>query len=493
MRSTRRVSLRRQLNTFDTTSLVVGSAIGADIFVIPSLIAALIGPVSILIWLGGAFIAIAIALCFAYCATILPRVGGSYAYARKVAGPFPGFMVGWALLLAEWFTLAVYPVAFTQYFETLTPNLTPPEVVLLKIAFTVVIILTNIYGVRAASRFNDALTIAKLAPLLLLICLGIAFTALRPTLALSHFEPFVKGSFSNAGQVLVLVIWAYAGFELSSLPADEIQNPRKTLPKALLIGMLIVAAFYIITNFVVIALVDQTRLSASTAPLSLAAATGLSFSPTLSIIGGLVLTFGALASILGVDESGTIGTSRLAFAMSIDGLLPRFFSRLHPSSKTPYVSIIVLCSTALIASITNSLSALINASVFLLSFAYLATCVSAYYLEKSGSSKDHKSQGSMLVILLGIVFSVLLMTQVNVEQVLISLLLFGIGVPVYFLFAPKKEIAALKQEFLSQDAILERAYHLGGVYLANVVRHVKLRVYRKKHIQDAWEVHEVRP
>ena len=490
MKSTRKVSLRRQLNTFDTTSLVVGSAIGADIFVIPSLIAALIGPVSILIWLIGAIIAIVIALCFAYCATILPRVGGSYAYARKVAGPFPGFMVGWALLLAEWFTLAVYPVAFTQYFQALVPNLTPLQVLILKAAFTVTIILTNLYGVKAASRFNDALTVAKLGPLFLLICLGIAFIGLRPNLAFSHFVPFIRGSFSSAGQVLVLVIWAYAGFELSSLPADEIENPRKTLPKALLLGMLIVAAFYIITNFVVIATVDQTTLSASAAPLSLAASTALRFSPTLSIIGGLILTFGALVSILGVDESGTIGTSRLAFAMSIDGMLPRAFSRLDSASKTPYVSIIVLCGTALIASITNSLSALINASVFLLSFAYLATSISAYFLEKKSAKSKAKSQLDKLVILFGIAFSVLLMTQVNTEQVLTSIALFGIGVPVYVLFAPKKEVTALKKDFLSRDAVLERAYHQGGIYLANVVRHVKWRVYRAKHIQNAWKVHE---
>ena len=493
MKTTSKVSLRRQLNTFDTTSLVVGSAIGADIFVIPSLIAALIGPVSILIWLVGAIIAIVIALCFAYCATVLPRVGGSYAYARKVAGPFPGFMVGWALLLAEWFTLAVYPVAFTQYFQTVVPNLTAPQVLFLKTLFTVTIILTNIYGVKAAGRFNDTLTIAKLGPLLFLICLGIVFVTLKPSSAASHFQPFVKGTFSSAGQVLVLVIWAYAGFELSSLPADEIEKPSKTLPKALLIGMLIVAAFYITTNFVVIALVDQTNLSASTAPLSLAASTALKFSPTLSAIGGLILTFGALASILGVDESGTIGTSRLAFAMSIDGMLPRAFSRLHATSKTPYVSIIALCTTALIASITNSLSALINASVFLLSFAYLATCISAYFLEKSRKSKDRKARGNALVVLFGIVFSILLMTQVNLEQVLTATLLFGVGIPVYVLFAPKKEVADLKKEFLSRDAILEREYHLGGVYLANIVRHVKWSIYRAKHIQDAWKVRKEEP
>ena len=490
-RLSRRVSLRRQLNTFDTTSLVVGSAIGADIFVIPALIARIVGPVSILIWFIGAIIAIVIALCFAYCATILPKVGGSYAYATKVAGPFPGFMVGWALLLAEWFTLAVFPVAFVQYFLTLIPNLPPSYQVLLKAAFTVTIILTNIYGVKAAGEFNDILTIAKLGPLFFLVCLGIAFIALRPNLAVSHFEPFFNGNISGVGQALVLIIWAYAGFELSTLPADEVENPRRTLPRALFLGMLIVAAFYIITNVIVMAVVDQATLAASTAPLSLAAAKALSFSPTLSIIGGLILTFGALASILGVDESGTIGTSRLAFAMSLDGMLPRAFSKLHPRTKTPYVSIIVLCSTAFIASLTNSLSALINASVFLLSFAYLATCVSAYFLEKH-SGKSHSSLGNKLVIVFGVAFSVLLMTQVNAQQVLISVILFAVGVPVYVLFAPKKDITDLKREYLSRQAILERAYHQGEVYLANVIRHLKLRIYRAKRIKTAWKVEQTK-
>jgi amino acid transporter len=484
-RLSRKVSLRRQLNTFDTISLVVGSAIGADIFVIPSLIARIVGPFSILIWFVGAIIAIVIALCFAYCATILPKVGGSYAYATKVAGPFPGFLVGWALLLAEWFTLAVFPVAFVQYFLTLIPNLPPLYQVLLKAAFTVTIILTNIYGVKAAGQFNDMLTIAKLGPLFFLICLGIAVVALRPTAAISHFVPFFNGNISGVGQALVLIIWAYAGFELSTLPADEIEDPKKTLPKALFLGMLIVAAFYIITNVVVMAIVDQPTLAASTAPLSLAAARALSFSPTLSIVGGIILTFGALASILGVDESGTIGTSRLAFAMSLDGMLPRAFSKLHPTSKTPYVSIIVLCSTAFIASLTNSLSALINASVFLLSFAYLATCVSAYFLEKK------RSLSNKLVIVFGVAFSILLMTQVNAEQVLISLILFAAGVPVYVFFAPKKDIAMLKREYLSRQAILERTYHQGEVYLANVVRHVKLRIYKSKRIKPAWKVEQV--
>ena len=486
---TTKVSLRRQLNTFDATSLVVGSAIGADIFVIPSLTAKLLGPASIIVWLFGAFVAIVIALCFAYCATYYPRVGGSYAYAKEVAGPFPGFMVGWAMLLAEWFTLAVYPVAFTQYFAVMVPQIGPVGQLVLKAVFIVIIILTNIYGVKLAGKFNDLLTLLKLGPLFLLICLGAAFILLKPSIALPHFQPFFVGNTSGAGQALVLIFWAYAGFELSSLPADEIQQPRKTLPKALFIGMLIVSAFYIITNLVVIGILDQQSLASSTAPLSIAAQRVLDFSPSLSLLGGLILVGGAMFSILGADESATIGTSRLAFAMSIDGMLPRVFSRLERSYRTPYVSIIILCSTALIASVTNSLSALINSSVFLLSFAYLATSISAMILEKRHPKKSHSYFARLIVPILGIIFSVLLMTQVTQQQIIISLILFAIGIPM-FVFSPKEELIGLRRQFLSRDARLERAYHQGEVYLANVIRHLQRSIYRRRHVQRTWKVEE---
>ena len=111
----------------------------------------------------------------------------------------------------------------------------------------------------------------------------------------------------------------------------------------------------------------------------------------------------------------------------------------------------------------------------------------------SGEKRSAKSSGSLsnkLVIVFGVAFSVLLMTQVNVEQVLISLILFAVGVPVYVLFAPKKDITLLKREFLSRQAILERTYHQGEVYLANVVRHVKLRIYKSKRVMPAWKVEQ---
>ncbi len=471
------------------TNLVVGSIIGADIYVAAGLGARLLGPASLLVWLVSGLIAIVIALSFSYCAAIMPRVGGPYAYAKTALGPFTGFIVGWSLLLAEWFSLAVFPVAFVQYSLSFIPNISPASQIVLKAVFIAIVLAVNLFGVKFAGRFNDALTIGKLSPLLILMGAGLIFMAIQPQVALGRFQPFVTGDLRNTGQALVLIFWAYAGFELSTLPADEIQEPRRTIPKAIAIGMLIVTAFYLTTNFVIVGAVDQQTLSSSPTPLTAAAANIFSLTPALSVIGSAAVGIGALISIMGADESGTIGTSRLAFAMSVDGLLPHEFSKLHGRFRTPYVGLILICSSAFFASVLGGLSVLINSSVFLLSIAYLSTAVSAIMLGRKHHAGT-KSQRHMIVSLLAVAFSVLLMTQVNVWQILVSLGLLAVGVPVYVFFSPKSELHELKEMLLSREATLRRTYRQSNVFLAYALRRIKWLIYRRKGIERAWKIQD---
>jgi amino acid transporter len=485
-RTDERITLSRQLNTFDVTNLVVGSIIGADIYVAAALGARLVGPFSLVIWFIAGVMAIIIALSFSYCATMLPRTGGPYAYARETAGPFYGFLVGWALLLAEWFSLVVFPVAFVTYFLSLFPGLSPNMQILLKGIFIVTIFVTNTLGIRLAGRFNDILTIAKLSPLVLFAIVGIIYVFLKPGAVTANLSPFLSGSIRNFGQALVLIFWAYAGFELSTIPADEIREPEKTLPRAIVLGMFIVMVFYMVTNFIIVGVVDQKTLAASSAPLVTAARSVLSVYPVLATAGGLVIAFGAIISIMGADESGTIGTSRLVFALSVDGLLPHAFSRLHKSYRTPYIGLSAICITALIASMSGSLISLINAAVFLLSFAYLTTCISTILLANKYRDKAVHLKGKHIIPFIGIIFSAFLMTQVSIRQIAISLLLMAIGIPIYVFFSPQKELHDLKAAFLSNEAILSRAYNEGGRFLAFPVRVFKRAVYKILKIEKAW-------
>jgi len=467
------------LNTFDVTSLVVGSIIGADVYVATAIGARLVGPSSLLVWVLAGAMAMVIALSFSYCVMILPKVGGPYAYVKAVAGPFPGFIVGWGLLLAEWFSLAVFPVAFTQYFLALDPGIDDLGKAVLKAVFIAIILLTNLVGIKAAGRVNDVLTVAKLSPLLLIVLGGFAFVALQPGQFAGNLVPFFTGDVSAFGRALVLIFWAYAGFELSTLPTDEVIQPRKTIPRAILMGMVIVIAFYFLTNFFVIGTVGSGALGASSSPLVDAARATFSSPALLTSVIVLVVGVGALLSITGADESGTVGTSRLAYAMSIDGLLPEVFSRKQKRSHTPYLGLIILCVTAYVASLMGTLADLISSAVFLLAFVYFATCLSTIFLERNHPRLSSELRWKVAIPVVGMFFSVVLIGLVSPRLIGISLILLAIGIPIYAFFSPQKELVELKEAFWSTEAISRRAYLQGQRFLAYPLRAIK-RLKRRR-------------
>lgn len=481
-RGSRGGGLASKLTTFDVTSLVVGSIIGADVYVATAIGARLVGPASLLVWILAGVMAMAIALCFAYCVMMDPKVGGPYAYVKQAFNPFAGFIVGWGLLLAEWFSLAVFPVAFTQYFVAVDPGIDALGQILLKALFIVIILITNLVGVKAAGRVNDVLTLAKLAPLVLIVIGGLAFLGLRPETFASNLTPFLPAGLSAFGPALVLIFWAYAGFELSTLPTDAVDRPERTIPRAIVVGMLIVVGFYFLTNFVVLGSVSESVLSASSGPLIDAARAMFSTPAGLTAVMVLIIAVGALLSITGADESGTVGTSQLAYAMAIDGLLPRAFSKTHPRFKTPYLGLIVLCAAAFVASLVGGLAELINSSVFLLAFAYLMTCVSAFVLEKKNPQVSGRLRWKRLVPTLGALCSVALLVFVDPVLILISLALLGVGVPIYAFFSPQKELTELKEAFLSAEAISSRAYRQGERFLAYPLTRLRQRLGRSRSL-----------
>jgi APA family basic amino acid/polyamine antiporter len=473
-----KIELRSKLTLFDVTNLVVGGIIGADIYVASSLGAGYLGPFSLIVWVVAGVIAIVIALCFAQCAAMVPEVGGPYAYAKEAWGPFAGFTVGWSLWLAEWISLAVFPVAFTQYCAFFLTGMGIYLQIAVKVLFVFFLIVTNIVGVKAAGRTNDALTLAKLAPLIFFSAIGILYVASNTATAAGNFIPFSPLGLGNFGPALVLIFWAYAGFEISTIPAGEIDNPTRTIPRAILVGITIVTVFYLTTNFLLLGVTPWIQLAKSNAPLATAAGTALGSIPILALAGTYIVGIGALISIAGSDESGMIGTSRLGYALAADGLFPRVFARIHPKFKTPYLGIIIQSVTALVAAIVGGLQMLIATSVFFMSVAYAATSASVFWLHrKSGQSQFHLL-GRGILPSLGVIFSFYLMSQCTLTQIALGLALLLTGVPIYVKYSPKKEIAELKEALVSREATLKRAYEQEHTFLAHAFLHIK-RYYRR--------------
>ena len=470
----------RKLSLFDVTNLVIGAIIGADIYVASSFGAGYLGPFSLVVWVVAGLIAIVIALCFAQCAMLLPKVGGPYAYAKRAWGPFAGFIVGWSLWLAEWISLAVFPLAFTRYLMFFFPNLDFVTQSVIKGLFVAFLAVTNIVGVRAAGKVNDVLTLAKLAPLVFFVVAGLGWIALNPAATAANFTPFEPFGFASFGTAVVLIFWAYAGFEISTIPADDVEQPSKTIPKAVTFGILIVTAFYLTTNVILFGVRNYNILANDTAPLAAASNAILgSSNVALALFGGLLVGVGALISVAGSDESGMIGTARLGYALAADGLFPKVFAKIHRKFKTPYISVIIQSVTALAAAIVGNLSLLVSVSVFFLAIAYLATSASVFPLRKKNPAPN-VTYGKWKAVLpiLGIVFSAYLITQCTPTQIAIGVLLLLVGVPIYIKYSPKKEIAEAKQALISPQNIFRRAYRQQHVFLAHGFYHIA-EAYRR--------------
>jgi amino acid transporter len=281
----------------------------------------------------------------------------------------------------------------------------------MKMLFVAFLAITNIIGVKAASRVNDFLTVVKLAPLIFFSAAGIVIMALNPVSVSANFTPFAPFGLSNFGSTLILIFWAYAGFELSTIPAEEIKDSTKTIPRAIILGISIVTAFYLVTNAILFGVRSWTLLATDQAPLATANLSMLSSMPTLALFGGFIVGIGALVSVAGSDESAMLGTSRLGYALALDGLFPKQFAEVHSRYKTPYLGILIQSATALAASILSTLGGLIATSVLFLSIAYFATCVSIYFFRKKLPKPKFILRGGLLIPILGAVFSLYLLSQ----------------------------------------------------------------------------------
>ena len=297
-------------------------------------------------------------------------------------------------------------------------------------------------------------------------------------MALANFSPFTPFGFAGFGSAVVLIFWVYAGFEISTIPADDVEQPNKTIPRAVVIGILVVTVFYLTTNFILFAVRNYSQLAIDTAPLAAASNSILSSNVALALFGGLLVGIGALISVAGSDESGMIGTARLGYALSADGLFPKVFSKIHTKYKTPYTSVIIQSITALVAALLaplfGGLSLLISVSVFFLAIAYLATCASVFPLRKKSPVVNIVyGKRNIVIPVLGIVFSAYLITQCSLSQIAIGILLLAIGIPIYIKYSPKKELTEAKQALISDQNIFRRMYRQEHVFLAHLLHHLR--------------------
>lgn len=344
------VSYARRLGLFSGTLLVVGGIIGSGIFLNPAVVAQRVGTptLTLVAWSLGAAIAILGAFIFAELGARDPAAGGGYAYLRGAFGPLPAFLYGWALLLAiATGATAAVAVTFANYASPLI-GLAPGNERALAIGAIALFSLINIAGVAPGAWVQNVFTLLKLAAIGALVISGLFFAADPGAAVLGGAAVDAASAVAAAplpaptgflpisvalGTALVPVLFAYGGWQQTNFVAEELVEPERNLPRALVIGVLIVAVAYLLVNITYLRTLGIDGLAASTAPA--ADSMALQFGAR----GRALIAAGIAISTAGFLNVVILVTPRVYQAMARDGLFFRALARLHPRTRTPVAAI----------------------------------------------------------------------------------------------------------------------------------------------------------
>jgi len=328
----------RRLGLGSATLLVVGGIIGSGVFLNPAVVAQRVGtaPLTLVAWGLGAVIAILGAFIFAELGARLPAVGGGYAYLREAFGPLPAFLYGWALLLAiASGAIAAVAVTCASYLARLIGF---PDAVVrpLALGLIAVVSVVNAMGVAPGVRLQNLFTIGKLAAIALLVAVGLGGAAAdAPPLALATpTSPDGLGATLRAlATALVPVLFAYGGWQQTNFVAEEMVDPRRDLPRALVLGVCIVAAAYLSANLAYLRALGVDGLAASGAPAAEA------MGRIVGDVGRALIGVGIAVSTFGFLNVVVLVTPRVYQAMASDGVFFRALATLHPRTRTPVAAI----------------------------------------------------------------------------------------------------------------------------------------------------------
>ena len=364
-------SLVRSIGTLALAASIINITVGAGIFRVPADVAATLGPMAPLAYLLCAVVMGLILLCLAEAGSRVTLTGGPYAYIEVAFGPFVGFLAGFLLWMLLTFAMAAVATVLVANLGALVPALAPRPVSLAVLAGIYALFAAiNIRGVEGGARVNTAMTAAKLFPLLLLIAGG-AFAIDRGNFATA--EPPALATLARSS---ILMIFVFAGIEAALVPGGEVRSPSTTIPRAMLVAMVVITLLYAGLQAVAQGVLGPALATSKAAPLAEAAGAALGgWARSLLIIGALVSTVGHVGAMILV-------TPRTLFAFARDGFLPAWLARTHPVHRTPAAAIVVQSAIVLVLAATGTfegLAVLANISTLVL---YGTCCLATWQLRR---------------------------------------------------------------------------------------------------------------
>lgn len=394
--------LVRGIGRWDLTAIIINTIIGAGIFGLPAKVHALIGTYSLFAFFACALIIGLIVLCYAEVSSRFSSTGGPYLYAREAFGPVVGFEVGWLYWIVRVTTFAANCNLFVTYFGFFVPEAAQGTMRIALISLIVFsIFVVNLVGVRQSAIMTNIFTAGKLIPLFVFVAVGVFFV--QP--ANFSFEAVPGyGDFSSA---VLLLIYAFVGFEVGVVMGGETRDPKRTMPFALLVALGVVASLYILIQ--VVSIGTLPGLASSERPLADAGAV------FLGTYGAAFITLGALVSILGNLNVGFLGGTRLVYAMGENGELPAALSRTHPRFRTPWVSILITSVVIFVLTVYSTFLTAVAIATITRLLVYVTTCLALPVFRRREGAPEARflAPAGIAAALLSLVLIAWLLTRVD--------------------------------------------------------------------------------
>jgi len=410
-------SLVRSLNRWDLTALVVNGIIGSGIFGLPAIMIALVGAASPFAYMVGAAGTAVIVACFAEVSTLFAEAGGPYLYARKAFGPFIGLEIGWITWLGKITGAAANANIFALYLGGVwEPARTQIGRFLLITALIATLAAANYRGVRRGALMSNLFALFKLVPLGLFVLVGLFF--LHP----ENFRSIASAKPGGWLQAILLLVFAYGGFENAVLPAGEALRPKRDSPFSLIVGFGVVTLLYVLIQVVVVGTLPpgtQTKWPLATAAQRF-----------LGPAGAWLLSAAALVSVCGWFSGSLLSVPRLTFAMGERGDFPEFFAAVHPRFRTPYVSIVLFAGLSWAMAIAGTFrwNAALSAVARLLIMGTTCTALVVFRRRADTSTEGFRLRGGSLLGVVGTTLCAVLLLQMNQVQIAVLVVTTGLAV-----------------------------------------------------------------
>jgi APA family basic amino acid/polyamine antiporter len=413
------LGLRRNLNLLDATAIGVGAIIGAGIFVVLGIAMGYAGPSVIISIIIAGVIASFTAFSFAELGSAIPKAGGAYSFAFELLSPSAGFVVGFLWLFAQIVGGATISLGFASYFVAIFPAF---SIKIVAVSAAIALTGLNLVGVKQSSIVNNILVAIKIGILALFIGFGIFQT--NPQY-LADFSPNgVYGILQGAG----FIFFAYLGFGRVSALGEEVKNPERNLPLAILIALFVSVVLYVLTGFTAAGLQDYRVLAHSGSPIAVAANATGNFTLVAAV------SIGALIATASVLLTNLLGLSRVAFAMARNGQLPKSAARVSSRLGTPYVSILAMGAVLTVLTYVLDLREAAAITSFSILFVHLTVNLSAIRLRrKKPNNAGFRVPLYPLFPLLGFFSCLFLMFSLPQVSWFVAVVVMVIGIVVYLL------------------------------------------------------------